>query len=118
MKIRNYLTSASVGAVSLHTAFLYAVSLVCGLGLIEPSAALASTAAMGTGHPLLDGILSTVIYSLIGMAMAFLAFRLVDAVTPGELGHEIAEKHNIALSILAGFTILGICIIIAAALVG
>lgn len=107
MKIRNCLNSAAV----------WTLSLVCGLGLIDPQAAFASP-RVGTGYPLLDGILSTVIYSLIGMAMAFLAFRLVDAVTPGELGHEIGEKHNMALAILSGFTILGICIIIAAALVG
>ena len=94
-----------------------AILLLPLIQLLTPLPAEATTPVL-TGHPYIDGVISTVVYSLVGMAMAFLAFRMVDIVTPGELGKEIGEKQNVALAILAGFTILGICVIIAAALVG
>ena len=87
------------------------------LVLLLPQNAWANSLPI-TGMRFVDGIFSTIIYSLIGMCMAFLAFRLVDLVTPGDLGKEISEKQNMALAILAGLTILGICIVIAAATVG
>lgn len=102
MKMKHCLAAAAA-AVILSTA--------------APEAAWANSLPI-TGVRFFDGIFSTVIYSLIGMCMAFLAFRLVDMVTPGDLAKEIGEKHNMALAVLSGFTILGICIIIAAATVG
>jgi putative membrane protein len=95
----------------------YLPALAASLVLLLPQNAWANSLPI-TGMRFFDGIFSTIIYSLIGMCMAFLAFRLVDFVTPGDLGKEISEKQNIALAVLAGFTILGICIVIAAATVG
>ena len=71
-----------------------------------------------TGVPLADGILSTVIYGLVGIVMALFAAKLIDAVTPGDLGKLIAEEKNQAMATVVGFMILGICIIIAAAIAG
>ncbi|MCS6820756.1 MAG: DUF350 domain-containing protein [Microscillaceae bacterium] len=59
------------------------------------------------------GILGTLLYSAIGIAMAVLAYKILDWVTPGKLTEKIFEG-NIAASILAGALILGICLIIAA----
>lgn len=68
-----------------------------------------------TGNPIADGIIATIVYGAIGMVMAFVAYRVVDLLTPGDLGKDIADG-NTALAILAGLKILGICIIIAAAI--
>ena len=84
--------------------------------LITPTFALAAVPEL-TGNPIADGILSTLLYSVIGMIMAFISYKVIDLVTPGHLGKDIAE-NSVALAILAGMTILGICIIIAAAIVG
>lgn len=67
---------------------------------------------------LLSGIIATVIYSLIGIIMATLGFKVVDWLTPGDLAEQVANKGNRALAILAGSMILGICIIIASAVIG
>jgi len=69
-------------------------------------------------HHVIGGVVMTIIYSVLGMALAALAYRLIDALTPGNLGKELTEKQNIALAIVAGSMILGVCIIIAAAMVG
>jgi uncharacterized membrane protein YjfL (UPF0719 family) len=62
------------------------------------------------------GVLESVLYSVIGIALAILAFKVVDWITPGELSKKIADEGNTALAILIGSLILGICIIIATAL--
>jgi len=62
-------------------------------------------------------ILETVIYSLIGILMGVVGFKVVDWLTPGDLAEEVAHKENRALAILAGSMMLGVCIIIASALV-
>ena len=67
---------------------------------------------------LTEGIIATVIYSLIGIIMASIGFKMVDFLTPGNLADEVSNKGNRALAILAGSMILGVCIIIASAVIG
>jgi len=85
--------------------------------LVYVSPAFAEPASI-TGNPIGDGILSTIIYGAIGIVMAFVSFKVVDLITPGDLSKDIAENNNIALALLAGLTVLGVCIIIAAAIAG
>jgi uncharacterized membrane protein YjfL (UPF0719 family) len=63
--------------------------------------------------PLVDGIVESLVYSVIGIVMAVLAYKIVDWLTPGNLNEKIAKDGNIGLAIVAGSLILGICIIIA-----
>ena len=85
------------------------------LALSGPAAA--STTEM-TGQPLVDGILSTIIYGIIGIIFAAIAFKMADWLTPGDLKEQIAEHENRALAILAGSMVLGVCLIIAAVMIG
>ena len=90
--------------------------LVCLLAtLLVPTLSFAAGTEF-TGNPVADDILGTLIYSVIGIIMAFLSFKVCDLITPGDLSKDIAD-NNIALGVLTGLTILGICIIIAAAIV-
>lgn len=68
--------------------------------------------------PLENGILASIVYSFIGIVMAVLATKIVDWVTPGNLFRQLADEKNIPLAIFTGMFVLGICIIIAAAIVG
>jgi uncharacterized membrane protein YjfL (UPF0719 family) len=65
--------------------------------------------------PIETGILGTVVYSFIGIVMAVLAYKILDWLTPGRLTDKIFEG-NVAVALLTGALILGICIIIAAAI--
>jgi uncharacterized membrane protein YjfL (UPF0719 family) len=49
--------------------------------------------------------------------MAFIAFKVCDLLTPGNMSKDISE-NNIALAIVAGCSMLGVSIIIAAAIAG
>jgi putative membrane protein len=54
----------------------------------------------------------------IGIMAAILGFKLFDKCTPGNLAKEILERQNVAAAIVAGAVILGVCLIIAAAMLG
>lgn len=67
---------------------------------------------------MIDGILQnvvlTLIWSVIGIVIFGLAFVVLDWLTPGSLWKEILEKHNTALAILVGSFAIAFAIIIAA----
>lgn len=59
-----------------------------------------------------------VLFALVGVATAILGYRLFDKFTPGDLHKEIIENKNVAAAIIAGAVILGVSIIVAAAIIG
>ena len=62
-------------------------------------------------------LVSTVVYSMVGIVMGVIGFKVVDWLTPGDLAEEVANKENRALAVLAGSMMLGVCIIIASVLI-
>ena len=67
---------------------------------------------------LLSAIGNVLIFAGIGIVAEIVGFKLFDKFTPGHLQQEILEHKNIAAAIVAGAVILGICIIIAASILG
>lgn len=80
----------------------------------------ADVAAPATWHPsnLGQAVLYMVLFAAIGIAVAILGYKIFDKFTPGDLHKEIVEKQNVAAAIIAGAVVIGICIIVAAAIVG
>ena len=70
--------------------------------------------------PLLDieHILAVLIYSVMGIVIMVLSFVIIDWIHPRDIWGEIADKHNRAMATVFGCMMLGIAIIIAAAVVG
>ena len=67
----------------------------------------------------IHNIVSSLIYSGIGVAILILTFYFLDKITPHyHLWKEIIEKQNLALAILLGAVAIGIASIIAAAIHG
>ncbi len=60
----------------------------------------------------------SILYALIGVAVFWLAFVVIDKLTPYALWEELVEKQNVALGIVVGAMCLGISIIVAAAVHG
>ena len=58
------------------------------------------------------------LFAVVGIIAAILGYKLFDMCTPGDLNKEIVENKNIAAAIVAGAVILGVCVIIAAAVHG
>ncbi len=63
-------------------------------------------------------ILATIIYSLIGFVVFFVAYVLFDKLTPFSFHKEIEEDQNVALGIIIGSLFIALSIIIAAAIQG
>src|SRR5262245_40650213 len=63
-------------------------------------------------------VVSVILFTVIGILASLAGFKLWDRFTPGNLEQEICGKQNIAAAILGAAIILGICIIVAAAMIG
>ena len=63
-------------------------------------------------------IVSSLVYSVLGIGILFVAFWIIEMVTPENLWKEILEKQNIALAILFAAFMLAISLIIASAIHG
>ena len=63
-------------------------------------------------------VISTVVFSVIGVVVFWVSFVVIDTLTPYNLWKEISEDRNLALAIVVGAMSLGICTIIAAAIHG
>ena len=63
-------------------------------------------------------IVGSVLYALIGVLIFWIAFILVDKLTPYRLWDEIVEKKNLALAIVVGSMCIAIGLIVAAAVHG
>jgi putative membrane protein len=68
--------------------------------------------------PALRVFLSTLVYTIFGVIVFALAFWAMVKISPFSIRKELEEDHNTAMAILMGSVILGLAIIIAAALHG
>jgi putative membrane protein len=94
-----------VGLVSL-----LAVPAAFGAVEMEPSGWHAQSLGQAVGYMLL--------FAFIGIGAAVVGYKIFDKCTPGDLHKEIVENKNQAAAIVAAAVILGVCIIIAAAMLG
>ena len=66
----------------------------------------------------LQGVLASIVYSLIGLAVFVLGFYVIRLILPYDVHKEIEVDQNTALGIVIGSFIIGLAIIIAAAITG
>jgi uncharacterized membrane protein YjfL (UPF0719 family) len=58
--------------------------------------------------------ISVIAYSMVGTAVLFLAYKIIDWILPADVEAEIFERKNVAAAIFKGLLLLGVAIIIAA----
>jgi putative membrane protein len=61
-------------------------------------------------------VVDSVLYSLLGCLVLFGAFWIIEKILPFSLTKEIAEDHNVGLGIILGAFIIGLSMIISAAI--
>jgi len=97
---------------------LAAVGLLSAALSLPLLADIASKSGAGTAGDawdhLLFGVVSTLIYGVIGIFLALLGMKVFEWSTPYSVRKELEEDHNSAVAIVMGSMTLGICIIIAA----
>lgn len=98
------------------------VPLLLGLLLASPGVLLAADASAPANswhaQSLAQAVLNMLIFVGVGIAAAIVGYKLFDKCTPGDLNREIVEHKNIAAAIVAAAVILGVSIIVAAAMMG
>lgn len=62
--------------------------------------------------------LASVGYALAGSVLLWVGYRLFDRLTPGDAHGKIFDEGNAAVAILVGAFIIGLAIVVAAAMVG
>ena len=94
--------------------------LLLGLSFIPSAlyAADANSTASWHAQSLGQAVLYMLVFAIIGVIVAIAGYKIFDKCTPGHLSREILEHRNVAAAIIAGAVILGVCIIVAAAMLG
>ena len=89
--------------------------------MLDYSSALAPRAplALAVQLPDLAGVLlTTVIFTVFGLLVFGIAYMIIVKATPFSIRKEIEDDQNIALAIIIGSVIIGVSLIIAAAVHG
>ncbi len=88
--------------------------------LTAPSLLAADSIPAPTWHAqnLLQAVGNVLIFAAIGIFTAIAGYKIFDKCTPGHLTQEILEHRNVAAAMIASAVILGVCIIVAAAMIG
>jgi putative membrane protein len=81
-------------------------------------AADAAPAATWHAQTLGQALTYMLLFAGVGIVAAVAGYKIFDKCTPGDLNKEILEHRNVAAAIVAAAVILGVCIIIAAAMLG
>ena len=68
--------------------------------------------------PFMKVFLSTVAYTIFGLVVFGVAFWAIVKLSPFSIRKEFEEDHNVAVAILVGAVIIGLAMIISAALHG
>ena len=63
-------------------------------------------------------LLNSLVYSVIGVVIFWLAFIIIDKITPYDLWKELVEEKNVALAIVVGAMSIAVAIIVGAAIHG
>lgn len=66
----------------------------------------------------LEWVVNSLVFSLIGVAVFWVSFLIIDKITPYDLWSEIVKERNQALAIVVGAMCLGIAIIVASSIHG
>lgn len=63
-------------------------------------------------------MLASVVYAVIGVAVLWISFVVIDKITPYKLWEEIVEHKNLALAVVVAGMFIAIGLIVAAAIHG
>jgi putative membrane protein len=63
-----------------------------------------------------NAIVNSLIYSLLGVAIFWIAFMIIDKLTPYDLWGQIIREKNVALAVVVGALAIAIGLIVAAAI--
>jgi uncharacterized membrane protein YjfL (UPF0719 family) len=88
------------------------------LNRIAPAGQVRTLAIVVPADQLLNLVIQTLIFSIIGVVIFALAFWIIVKATPFSVRKEIEEDQNVAIAIVIGAIIIGIALVVGAAIQG
>ena len=104
---------------SLALATLFLVPLMAHAAADTGSLpALSSSPESWHARTLFGALGLVALFGIFGVVLAVVGYKVFDICTPGNLHKEIVDNKNVAAAIVGAAVILGVCIIIAASIMG
>ena len=88
------------------------------VNLIAQTLPNVSTEPRSNFEILIGHLMAATIFSLVGIVVFFVCLLIMEKITPFSILKEIGEEHNQAVAMIVSAIVLGIAIIIAAAILG
>ena len=88
------------------------------LNFSAPAASLPTHLAVVRMDLLMEVLVTTAIFTLFGLLVFALAYMIILKATPFSIRKEIEEDQNVALAVVIGAVIIGMALIISAAIQG
>ena len=73
-------------------------------------------ASLNLDKPQLNLLMWSIIYGLIGIVLTIAGYKIFDWITPIDVEKELSEKGNIAVAIVCAAVIIGVALVVAAAI--
>ncbi len=86
--------------------------------LVLGGALLVSSAAHANDGFTAMGVVGSILYGLLGIALAMVGYKAFEFLLPFDVTKELSEDDNPAVGVLMGAVVLGVSIIMAAAIHG
>jgi putative membrane protein len=95
-------------------------SMLCGLMLMAPAVSMQAQEVATNWHArtLGEAVWQVALFAILGVVLAIIGYKLFDLATPGKLHQEILQNKNVAAAIIGAAVILGVCVLVAAAMLG
>lgn len=97
---------------------LVSASILFALPLALGAAEAAAPASGWRAQTLGQAVGYMILFAFVGILAAIAGYKLFDKCTAGDLHDEIVTNKNVAAAIVSGAVILGVCLIVAAAMMG
>ena len=117
--VRPLVLAPTINELFMTTRALFRLQIL-SLLLTPTLLSAADTAPAATWHAqtLGQALAYMLLFAAVGIVAAIGGYKIFDKCTPGHLNKEILEHRNVAAAIIAAAVILGVCIIIAASMLG
>ena len=87
-------------------------SLMNGLSLLAQEQTESSTELLG------QHLIAAIVFSIVGVVVFAICLLILDKITPFSIVKEIGEEHNQAVAMIVSAVVIGISLIIGAAILG
>ncbi len=88
------------------------------MNVIDLAIPLAQESAPGMLQLLIQHLIAATVFAALGIIVFFVGLLIVEKITPFSIIKEILDEHNQAVAMIISAVVLGISIIVAAAIVG